>query len=156
HGGGDVVLRHLELVGQAAVGERRLDRIQILALDVLDERHLEERPLLSRRHVADDDRHALEAGHLRCTPAPLAGDDLKPIADLADDDWLDDAARFDGAREVVEAAVADLAARLEAVRREAIDVDLDWRRPDLGRVRNERAEALPEGGAFRGGHGTPT
>ena len=87
----DLFLRQLEFVGEPAIGERFVDRVQILALDVLDERHLEQRLLLPARDVADDDRHAQEAGPLRGAPAALAGDDLKPVADRADDDRLDDA-----------------------------------------------------------------
>ena len=45
---GDLLLRELELVGQAAVAERLLDRVQILALQVLDQRHLEQLRLPGR------------------------------------------------------------------------------------------------------------
>ena len=39
---GDLLLRQMELVGEPAIRVRLLDRIQILALDVLDERHGEQ------------------------------------------------------------------------------------------------------------------
>ena len=59
-----VFLRQLKLVGEPPIGERLFDRVQILALDVFDQRHLEQRLLLARRDVADDDRHAQQAGEL--------------------------------------------------------------------------------------------
>ena len=68
-------LRELVLVGESAVRVRFFDRVQILALDVLDERHLEQRRS-SPGDVADDDRHLEQAGALRRAPAPFAGDDL--------------------------------------------------------------------------------
>ena len=69
-------LREVELVGEAPVGERLFDRVQVLALDVLDERHLEQPLLVAAGDVPDDDRHLEEAGVLRGAPAALAGDDL--------------------------------------------------------------------------------
>ena len=77
----DVLLLQLKLVGEPPVRERLFDRIQVLALDVLDERHLQQRSFLSRRDIANDDRHAQQAGELRGAPAAFAGDDLEPIAD---------------------------------------------------------------------------
>ena len=50
-----------------------LDRVQVLALDVLDQADAE-RGLVG--HVAHERRHLLEAGHARRAPAPLAGEDL--------------------------------------------------------------------------------
>ena len=134
---GDVFLRQVELVGEAAIGERFFDRVQILALDVFDQRHLEQRLLLARRDVADDDRNAQQAGELRGAPAAFAGDDLEAIADLADDDRLDDAVGADRLRQLLEPRVVHVAARLEVVRREAIDVDLDGRRRAAARARRE-------------------
>ncbi len=123
-----VFLRQLKFVGEPPVGERFFDRIQVLALDVFDQRHLEQRSLLARRDVANDDRDAQQAGELRGAPAALAGDDLKAIADLADDDRLDDAVRLDRLRQLLQPRIVDRAARLKVVRREAIDVDFDRRR----------------------------
>ena len=94
-GRGDVFLLQVEFVGEPPVGERFVDRVQIFALDVFDQRHLEQRLLLPGRDVADDDRHAQQAGESGGAPAALAGDDLKPVAVRADDDRLDDAVRLD-------------------------------------------------------------
>src|SRR5439155_14512442 len=118
------LLREMKLVDQAAVRLRFLDRIQVLALDVLDERHLEQRALLSRSYFADDDRHALQAGEQGGPPTAFAGDDLESIIEPADDDRLDDAVRFDRPGELFEPGIVDMAARLELVRREPIDIDV--------------------------------
>ena len=72
---GNLLLRQPELVGEALIRERLVDRVQVLALDVLDERELEQLLLGALRHVAHDDRHLQQAGALRGAPAPLAGDD---------------------------------------------------------------------------------
>jgi hypothetical protein len=64
---------HVELADQAVDGARFLQRVEILALDVLDERH-RHRGLVG--HDADDGGHVVQAGHLRRPPAALAGDDL--------------------------------------------------------------------------------
>ena len=74
---GDVFLLQLELVDEPLIRGRRFHRIEILALDVLDQRHLEQTPLLVRRgDVLDDDRDSCRAGALRGAPAAFAGDDL--------------------------------------------------------------------------------
>ena len=63
---GELLLGEPELVDQLAVGVRRLDRIEVLALEVLDERELE---LLAVRQLADDRRDPLQPGRI----APRAG-----------------------------------------------------------------------------------
>ena len=90
-GGRDLVLRETEFIGQAPIRLRFVDRVEILALDVFDERHLEQRPLLSGDDFADDDRDAVEARFLRGAPAALAGDDVKAIAASPHDNRLNDA-----------------------------------------------------------------
>ena len=91
--GGDIFLRQLELVGKAPIRERLVYRIQIFALNVLDERELEPRPVAVGRDVADGDGDAKESGELGGAPAPFAGDDLEPIANAPDDDRLNDPVR---------------------------------------------------------------
>ena len=57
---------------EGAVGLGLLDRIEVLALDVLDQSYLE---ALLRREGADDDGHFGEARHARGPVAALAGHD---------------------------------------------------------------------------------
>ena len=80
--------RERELVDELAVGARRLDRVEVLALEVLDERELE---LLAIGELADDRRDALQAGEPRGADAALAGDELVAVDRLGDEDRLDHA-----------------------------------------------------------------
>ena len=57
---------------------RFLDRIQILALNVLDQRG-GKHPVVG--NVAHHDRNLEQTGALRRAPAALAGDDLVAVAD---------------------------------------------------------------------------
>ena len=86
---GDLLLGHLELLGQRAIAFRFLDEIQILALQVLDQRDLQG---LTVGHIHDDDRHLLELGILGGTKAALPRDQLIPVTDPADEERLKDAA----------------------------------------------------------------
>ena len=85
---GDVVLGEPELVDQLAVGVGRLDRVEVRALEVLDERELE---LVAIGELADDGRDALEAGGLGGAQPALAGDELVAVDGLGDEDRLEHA-----------------------------------------------------------------
>ena len=67
------------LVGEAEIGDQALDalrlfqRIQVFALDVLDQRHRGGGLVV---HVAHQHRNLLQAGQLRGAEAAFAGDDL--------------------------------------------------------------------------------
>ena len=65
------------LVDELLVADRLLERVEVRALDVLDDREFER---LLVADVMDDDRHLVQAGPLRRAPAPLAGDDLVALA----------------------------------------------------------------------------
>ena len=65
-----------ELLDQLAVGVRLVDRVEVGALHVLDERELE---LLAIRELADERRDPLEADDPRRADAPLAGDELVAV-----------------------------------------------------------------------------
>ena len=66
---------HAELLRQALDAARFLERIEVLALHVLDQRHRRGGLV---RHVANKDRHAIEAGQAGGADAPFTGDDLEP------------------------------------------------------------------------------
>ena len=66
---GDLFLREMEIFGQFLKGVGLLDGIQILALEIFNQRHLQRRFF---RHVAHDDRHAAQLSPLRRSPAALA------------------------------------------------------------------------------------
>src|SRR5204862_1216693 len=59
---------------QTAVGLRLLERCQILPLEILDERDLQDLGIAKR---PDDDRHLVQSGTLRRSPAPFARDQLE-------------------------------------------------------------------------------
>src|SRR5690606_7569984 len=180
----DLRVGHVELLDQALQRARLLERVQVLALDVLDQGH-RDRGLV--RDVADDGRHDLEARHLRGPPAPLAGDDL--VADLAaavaqrpHDDRLHDALRADRLGELGQGLLAHVDARLVLAALQQVDRQLPERvlgaagrlagpapgRCDLlrrivrygGRVRGRRAEqrfgASPETSPLGHFAGTPS
>ena len=72
-------LRHVLVRVAAPLGQRRqrlglFERRQVLALEVLDQRDLDDLVVV---HVADDDRHLAEADLDRGLVAALAGDDLE-------------------------------------------------------------------------------
>ena len=81
-----------KLVDEALIGLRFLDRVEILPLDILDQRNFER---LLVGEVADDRRNFVEPRPLRRPPTPLAGDDLETVTVGTNDDRLDDAARPD-------------------------------------------------------------
>ena len=90
-----VFLSEIELVGEALKGPGLFHRVQILALEVFDKRHLE-REFLG--NLADDHRNARQRGPLRGAPTALAGNQLVAKTDPPDDERLDDPARTDRAR----------------------------------------------------------
>ena len=70
----DVVLAVFELVAERLIARRFFERIEVFALDVLDDRKLER---LGVADLENDHGHVVNAGALRRAPAALAGDDLE-------------------------------------------------------------------------------
>src|SRR4029434_2554186 len=116
--GGIVSWLRVESCGEPLVGGGRFHRVEILALDVFDERHLEQPLLLRRGDILDDNWNPGELGLLGGAPAALARDDLVSLAaahravEPADHDRLNDAVGLDRSRELVELAGVDRSARL--------------------------------------------
>ena len=119
-GGRNRFLRELQFVGQAAIRLRFLDRIQVFALDVFDQRDREQ---VGVGDVANDDRHLEKACALCGAPAPLASDDLVTAVDQAHEDRLNDAVAADRLRELFEPPLIDLLARLPRVGGQPVEVD---------------------------------
>ena len=69
----DLLAGEPELVDEQRAGASLLDRVEVLARHVLDQRELERLAVLVRR---DDGRNHFEAGQLSGAPAALAGDQL--------------------------------------------------------------------------------
>ena len=74
---GQLLLGVAEALDQLAIAGRLLDRVEVGALHVLDDRELEHFLVVELAH---DDRHRVQAGLLRRAPAALAGDDLVAAA----------------------------------------------------------------------------
>ncbi len=138
---GDALLGEPELVDELAVGEGLVDRVEVGALDVLDERDLE---LVAIRELADERRDALEAREPGGAHAALAGDELVAVERLGDEDRLQHAVLADARGELLEAGVVDVAPRLVRVRRDPGERDLDHGRGRLRALRDQRGEPAAE------------
>ena len=85
----DLLLREMEFVDEALEGVGLLDRVEILALEIFDQRHFKCEVL---RDIAKDDRNAVHIGTLGGTPTAFPGNELVAIGDLANDERLNDTA----------------------------------------------------------------
>ena len=112
---------------------RTIDRVELLALDVLDER-LDVRAVVVG--VDDDRGDVLQAGAARRTPATLAGDDLIAVlAAAAHPDRLEHTVHADAAGQLLETARVDATARLVGPRPDALHRDSLHLRPRRARDR---------------------
>jgi hypothetical protein len=137
----DVAEREPELVEQHRVCACLLDRGQLLARHVLDEREQQRVAVVRLAHERGHVRNA----RLACrAPAALAGDQL-PAAGRAraHDDRLQDALRADRLREAGAGVAVEAAARLARVRVDRRDRELDQRRLPLG-ASDQDVEPTPE------------
>jgi hypothetical protein len=122
------------LVDHPVVHRRLVQRRQVLALEVLDDRDLERRVVVD---VLDQRGDRLEAGLPRRAPAPFAGDDLLRVrSERPDQDRLEDAMLADRGRKLVEGLLLEDETRLLRVRFDVIDgndPDADRTRGAVGR-----------------------
>jgi hypothetical protein len=152
-------LAHLVLraaaVEQRTEGLRELDRVQVAALHVLDQRDLEQ---LARLDVLHDGRDRLAARALGCAPAPLADDELERARGAggcaAHHHRLEHAVAADRFGEPFELALVEAAARLVGIRRDLGRAQLRGRarrrtRLDHGRRRGRRGDQRVEASAER-------
>ena len=93
---------------------RFLDRVKVLALDILDQRDLERSRIVE---VANDDRDLVQPRALRRPPAALSRHDLIIMTMRPHDDRLDQPARRDRCREFVEQMIVEMTPRLIGMRR---------------------------------------
>src|ERR1043166_9227736 len=85
---GDFLLRELKLLHQLRVALGLFHRIEVFALEILDERQFEHCPVIG---CAKNDRHLRQTQQLGGPPAAFAGDELEVAVALAHDEGLDDA-----------------------------------------------------------------
>src|SRR5262245_40729282 len=85
---GDRFLREVEVVCERSESLGLLDRIELRALDVLDEGQLERTP---RLHLLNHGGNLRQSGHARRAPTAFTRDDLVPGARLPQQDRLQEA-----------------------------------------------------------------
>ena len=117
---GQLLLGQAQLLLQALIRVRLLERLQLLALNVLDQRQLQQLIVLDGPHP-DGDRG--EARLLGRSPTPLSRDDLVARSVGAYQDRLEHSALFQRSRELRQLRRADVGARLLGVGLEAADRD---------------------------------
>src|SRR5262249_30790968 len=98
-----------------------LDGVQILSLNVLDQRDFEE-PIVG--DLLDDDWYGFKAGKLSSSPAPFAGDKLVAATARPDDDWLDDSIGANGVGEFLHALGLEHPARLDGIGIDLLNSDV--------------------------------
>ncbi len=111
----NLVLAAFEFVRQRVITLRLFHRIEVFALNILDDHDLE------RVRIADidrHDRHFVQARDLRGAPAPFAGDDFKAVLRAlhgAYHDRLDHAVLLDRVGELAELGIGKLTARIARI-----------------------------------------
>jgi hypothetical protein len=152
------VLGQIELLDQAPIALGLLQRVEILALEVLDQRGRHRLPI---PEIAHHDRDFVQRHELRRPPAAFAADDLVPAVAArlgAHQDGLQDAVFPDGVGQFLERGLLHGAARLERSGLQHLDrqgadrgIGGAGRGHGRGRFAEERREAAAEPGAFAGG-----
>ena len=158
---GEALLGVAEAVDQLSVARRLLDRVEVGALDVLDDGDLQD---LAVVEISYDYGYFFETGLLGRAPAPLAGDDLVHLRVARRDahhQRLDDPLLADRARQLGECRLVEAAARLVGVGREPVHRQGAVGRPRrlLGGldVRHQGREAAAEAARpFASGHAAPS
>ncbi len=118
---GEIRLLVVELVGQRVVAHGFFQRIEIGALDVLDDGDLQR---LAVADLEQQNRDLVQAGALRRPPPPLAGDDLVGIdgaGDRAHQDRLENSFFLDGVGELGQLGLGVVPARIARVRPHELD-----------------------------------
>ena len=119
---GDGVLRQLEVAHQRGDAQGLVDRVEVGALQVLDEGEHGTGGVADIEDAGGDD---LDAKVAERAQAALTGDELEALADLADDDRLDEALGPDGLRELLDGGVVKLASGLAGVGHHLADGHLE-------------------------------
>ena len=151
--GSQLFLSHLELLEILLEPLGLLDRVQVAALDVLDQRRLEDLLVVEFHDV---DWHFRESGGLGSAEPPFAGDELIAVLGRPNDQWLQHAVGLDALRERLRLIVVEPLSRL-------IRVELNLDRPQFAptgppsaasaipRIPQERVQP-PAETRFRGFH----
>ena len=141
HTGREPILGEPEFVDELAIGIGGFDRVEILALEVLDQSEFE---LMAIGKLANQSGDAIKTGRLGRPEAPLTSDELVAVDRLSHEDRLKDAVLGDARRERGKTVGIEPLTWL-------VRVGLDPRRRDLEGswlsgvpLRDERSEAATE------------
>ena len=127
HAVGHLLLGEAAFLHEALVAEGHFDRIQVLALDVLDDGHLQHALVVG---VADVGGNHVHPGHDAGAVAALAADDLVLGTLLPDGEGLDEPEGADGVRQLLEGFRVEAHPGLEGVRFDEVHGDAEH----VGRV----------------------
>ena len=117
----DLVLAVFELPTERLITCGFFERIEVFALDVLDDRQFQR---FGVADIEDDDGNVVDAGALRGPPTALAGNDLESAGGAGrrpHRDRLDDAALLDRGGEFVEFGHRELTARVARIGMQEFD-----------------------------------
>ncbi len=98
---GELLLLQPELVQELSEGLAKLDRVEVLAVDVLDEGFSEQVGVI---RIPQDDGHGGQPGQLGGTEPPLPRDDFVALTRPAHDDRLQDPDLADRRRQLLQAS----------------------------------------------------
>ena len=108
--GRDFLLRELELLDELGVTLGFFDGIEVLALEVLDERQFQHGAVVG---LAEDDRHLGQAEQLGRPPAAFARNQLQPVVAFAHDKRLHNALFLDRVGQFAKGFGGKILARLK-------------------------------------------
>ena len=152
----DLLVGEPEVLDELLVGAGLLERVQLLALEVLDQRLLERGVVVGLAHERGD---RLEPDPPCGAPSALPRDELEAVAGRAHEHRLEQPDLADRVGERAEGLLVELVARLVRVRLDRGDRRSPAARAALGRVRLGRARrdqgAEPSTQPARSRHGSP-
>ncbi len=135
---GELLLLESELIQELAEGFAELDRVEVLAVDVLDEGFSEQVGVIG---IPQDDGHGDQPRQLGGAEPPLPRDDLVALSRASHDDRLEDPDLADRSCQLVQGLVVESAPRLLRVRSDRPGGHLEEsgvRLPRLGRAGDQR------------------
>ena len=129
----------MKLADQLRVALGFFERIEILALQIFDQRQLQHGAII---RLTDDHRHLAQTQKLRRAPASFTGDEFELLAFLADKQRLNDASLPDRVGEFAQCFWRKILARLQRTRTNPVQRHLThmvaWRATGCGRRRGRR------------------
>jgi hypothetical protein len=117
----DIVLGVPMALDELPISFRLLERVQILALDILDQRQLGRSRFID---FPDDRRDGMEASPLRRAPTPLTGDNLEIISVWTKQNGLENATLADRFGELLKRIFIEVDSGLRGVWLNPRDLDL--------------------------------